>query len=402
MGGAPGRFAAGRRARRRERGYRALTQGMVAVAAGDAAEARRQSKRADALLADPPLTMLLAAQAAQLGGDEAAARRYFTAMLDRPETAFLGVRGLLMQAERAGDRGEMRRLIERAHAMRPSTPWVMRALLDDQARAGRWHEALDTLARAGKARALDRAEARRKETTALLALASGERETGRLGEARAHARQALRADPDFAAAAIARAGIEAAAGHRRTARKLIEAAWPRTPHPELVHLYLDTRDGDNAERYRQVEHLTQPNARHPESRLARAAAALDAKLWAIAARELDELTAEGPPGARACRLRARLAAEDAHDAATERDWLVRAAAAPPDPAWTCSACGAETEAWSALCPACGAFATIDWSAPERAKPAALGYDEETPAALPAAAAPAEDEPPAIDAPSRGA
>ncbi len=94
---------------------------------------------------------------------------------------------------------------------------------------------------------------------------------------------------------------------------------------------------------------------------------------------------------------------------------MRAAAAPPDPAWLCNACGAETAEWSALCPACGAFATIDWTAPERAAPAALGREEAAPAAALPAAAPAPPEgqtpagptqaavsPPAIDAPSRGA
>ncbi len=55
------------------------------------------------LLAEPPLTLLLSAQAAQLNGDEQAARRYFTAMLDRAETEFLGLRGLVMQALRGGD-----------------------------------------------------------------------------------------------------------------------------------------------------------------------------------------------------------------------------------------------------------------------------------------------------------
>ena len=84
--------------RKRRQGYRALSQGMAAVAAGDAVEARRQARLANSLLDDPPLILLLAAQTAQLGGDETAARRYFTAMLERPETAFLGLRGLLMQA----------------------------------------------------------------------------------------------------------------------------------------------------------------------------------------------------------------------------------------------------------------------------------------------------------------
>src|SRR5688572_11871689 len=77
--------------RRRERGFRALTQGMVAVAAGDAEEAKRQARRAATLLNEPPLTLLLAAQAAQLDGDEEAARDYFTRMIERDETAFLGL-----------------------------------------------------------------------------------------------------------------------------------------------------------------------------------------------------------------------------------------------------------------------------------------------------------------------
>ena len=54
----PGRVRRLRRERRRRAGYRALAQGMVAVAAGDPQEARRYAKRADVLLADPPLTLL--------------------------------------------------------------------------------------------------------------------------------------------------------------------------------------------------------------------------------------------------------------------------------------------------------------------------------------------------------
>ena len=88
-------------------GYRALTQGMVAVAAGDAEEAQKLARKADALLAEPPLTLLLSAQAAQLNGDETARpQRYFTAMLDRAETEFLGLRGLIMQALKRRRRGD--------------------------------------------------------------------------------------------------------------------------------------------------------------------------------------------------------------------------------------------------------------------------------------------------------
>ena len=81
--GSPRAFLRRQRERRRHAGYRALTQGMVAVAAGDPQEAQRYARRADALLADPPLTLLLSAQAAQLEGDEMAAKKFFIACQDR-------------------------------------------------------------------------------------------------------------------------------------------------------------------------------------------------------------------------------------------------------------------------------------------------------------------------------
>jgi len=124
---------------RRKRGYKALTQGMVAVAAGEADEAARHAKRADSLLDEPPLTMLLSAQAAQLNGDEAAAKRYFNAMLEKPETRFLGLRGLFMQAQREGDHQRALGCVRQAHALRPKTPWVVTDLFELSQRPGLLH-----------------------------------------------------------------------------------------------------------------------------------------------------------------------------------------------------------------------------------------------------------------------
>src|SRR5205814_9090865 len=72
--GAPGALLDGWGESRRRRGYRALTQGLAAVAAGDGAEAAEDAREAEALLSEPPLTMLLSAQAAQLTGDRDAAK----------------------------------------------------------------------------------------------------------------------------------------------------------------------------------------------------------------------------------------------------------------------------------------------------------------------------------------
>ncbi len=45
------------------------------------------------------------------------------------------------------------------------------------------------------------------------------------------------------------------------------------------------------------------------------------------------------------------------------DWLARAAAAPADRSWSCTACGAHHEAWRSVCGSCGAFGTLQWRAP---------------------------------------
>ncbi|MBT6829719.1 MAG: heme biosynthesis protein HemY, partial [Rhodospirillaceae bacterium] len=239
----PGELAGWRRESKREKGYRALTQGMVAVAAGDAQEAQKQARRADMLLSEPPLTMLLSAQAAQLNGDEAAARRYFEAMLERPETAFLGLRGLLMQAQRDGDEGEALRLAARARKLQPRTPWVLRTLFDLQLKEGQWRPALATLEDAAKRGGLESGEAKRLRTIILLGCSQEAEGLDDENNALDFAKKAQRHAPDNLAATLRYTQLLAAAGKTGAVEKLAREAWGRNPHPELARLYLEA-DGE--------------------------------------------------------------------------------------------------------------------------------------------------------------
>ena len=63
------------------------------------------------------------------------------------------------------------------------------------------------------------------------------------------------------------------------------------------------------------------------------------------------------------RLLADLELADGGDTSASRDWLAKAEAASPDPAWICDACGSIALNWQALCSSCGAFDTIDWRVP---------------------------------------
>jgi HemY protein len=156
---APGQLVEARRSSRRRRGYRALSDGMVALATGDAAIASRLARRADALLKQPPATQVLSAQAAEAGGDGGAARRHYEVLMEAPETAFIGVRGLLRQALEAGESTEALRLARRAYALRPSDEWVLNRLFELQVGAAAWNAADATLAEALRRKAVPQADA---------------------------------------------------------------------------------------------------------------------------------------------------------------------------------------------------------------------------------------------------
>ena len=375
--------------RRRRRGFEALTRGMVAVAAGDAEDAGRQVKRAEGLLEDPPLTLLLSAQAAQLAGDEQAAERFFKAMMERPETEFLGLRGLLTQGIKRHDWDEALVLARRAYRLRPKSDWVAANLLDLQVRAGHWLDAEITLGEAVKHALVSPPRGRHQKAT-LLHEQSQEAETGGDGaKALQLARRAHDHDPAFVPAAVRLARLLVADGKGSKAAQVIEKTWGIEPHPDLHEVYLAARPADDGLALaRGVQRRAAVNPGHRESHIALAEAALQARLWGEARSHLSAAAGDSPT-ARVCRLMARLEEDEHGDAPRAREWLVRASVSDPDPAWVCESCGNVAAEWTVLCGKCEDLNRFVWRTPPRvarlaglgdvgpkdAEPAILTHDE---------------------------
>lgn len=368
---APGKLGDSIGGSRRRRGYKALTQGMVAVAAGDAEEARRLARKADKLLNEPPLTMLLSAQAAQLNGDEEAARRYFTAMLEQPETEFLGLRGLITQALRAGDEQQALGYLQRAYQLRPETPWVAETLFKLDLKLGRLEAAERVLRHARDVKAIPSREAKRKRAILLVERARLSLGAGDLDSARREAKEAHDLAPDLVPATALYAQILTTRGQAPRAARLLERSWSRGPHPDLAEAYRHTlKNGDPVFRLRHMEKLVATAADHRESHLALARAAMEAELWGEARRHLK--AAEGAQaGEGVCHMMAELEEAEHGDRSKAHDWYQRAALAPADPTWVCDECGATAELWGARCGACGAVDTMQWQAPPHIQPAVL-------------------------------
>jgi HemY protein len=336
-----------------------VTKALIAVAAGNSAEAGRLAVSARKRLGVTPATQLLQAQAAQLAGDENTAREIFQALAEDPDSAVLGYRGLIMEARRAGDWLEIERLADALHSRKPDTPWLNLVLFEIAARRQDWHQAKTFLTPLAAGRLLEAQQLKRYRAALLIAEAQMAARRGDHEKALEAAEQAIRQTPDGLPAIIALAEAQLAAGHRRAALRTAEKHWPSTPHPRLAAIYRISGD-DPIEAYRQIERLCRGNEDAPASRLALAEAALAADIWGEARRHLIALISRDQATAAAYRLMARLERREGGDERAALQWLAKLADAPPDAAWRCSACNGAQDEWLPACRPCGAFATLDW------------------------------------------
>ncbi len=354
----PRRVRKARGERRRERGLTAITRGMVAVAAGDIPEARRNARTADRLLEDKPLALLLSAQAAQLGGDERAAEDYFTAMLAQDSVRFLGLRGLFILANRRGDHAMALSYLKQASELRPGTPWVTSALFELHAESGRWDQAALALADAERARVMDHSVARRRRAVLLAAEANEVVATDK-ERARTLAEEAARLSPGLTPAVALAARLLGEEGKIWRALGMIEDAWSQAPHPELAAAYARLKPEESSgARASRMMGLAERNPNHIESRLLTAEQWLHLKDWAQARAALGEL----PERIQSSRLAALMAdvEQGQGDFHAQRHWMTRALHAPRDPQWICEHCRSQQQVWSPLCARCEAFDSLSW------------------------------------------
>ncbi|WP_244498383.1 heme biosynthesis protein HemY [Aureimonas ureilytica] len=354
--------------RRRDKGYRALSAGMIAAGAGDAVMARRLVKQAQKQLSNrrEPMVRFLDAQTALIEGDHAKARSIFETLEGDPETRLVGLRGLYLEAERLGDREAARSYAERAVRIAPHVPWAGGAVLDLKAAQGDYDGALNILEAQRDSRLVDKAESRRLRAVLLTGKAQELADSDPAG-ARNAAREAQKLAPDLVPAGVIAARSMIRLNEYRAAQKALEAGWKANPHPELAALYIHLWPGDGvAERFKRARHLASLQPGHIESRMALARAALDAREFGTARVEAMAATEQAP------RESAYLLLADIEDAETGNDalvrqWMSRALHAPKDPSWTVD--GAPAEGWRPVSPTTGRLDAYEWTVPQDSDPA---------------------------------
>jgi HemY protein len=361
------------RNRRGVRAYEAISQGLIAVGAGDIAAAQRFTAEVQRLAPGEPLALLLSAQAAQLVGDRESAERAFRTMAGRPDTKALGLHGLFIEAQRRSDAAGARAYAEEAARIAPSLGWAGTAVLEARSRDGDWGGALDLLEQ--QRRMLDKASYRRQRAVLLTARALALEDTDR-GAAKEFVLEANKLAPDLVPAAALAGRLLAEGGQMRKANRIIDSAWRVNPHPDLAQAYAELRSGESArERLKRIEAGARRVPGHIEGALAVARAAIDAQEFAKARGELAPYLDR--PSKRVCVLMAKLERAERNDEGRAREWMARALNAPPDPQWTAD--GYVADRWLPVSPVTGRIDAFVWRVPLTGAIAAPIIEPELPA-----------------------
>jgi HemY protein len=345
--------------RRAAAGQQAIVRGLMAIGAGDVSAARRFAAKAGRLAPEQPLLLMLQAQAAQLSGQSDGAAAAFRAMADGNDTKLFGLHGLFIEAQRRNDHAAARMYAEDAAKTSPSLAWAGQAALEFRCHDGDWPGALDALERNRKG-GLVHSDVFRRQRAVLLtaqALSLKDRDPAAASEL---AQEAAKLCPGLVPAAALAGRLVAEAGEPRKAGRILEAAWRKSPHPDIATAYADLLPGASArDRLLRVRLLARLAESHPEGALALANAALEAHEFAEARASLAPLLAT--PTRRVATLMARIEATEHGDTGLAREWMARAIHAAHDPVWTADGVVAET--WMPVSPVTGRLDAFQWRVP---------------------------------------
>ena len=377
---------------REARGYQALADGLLALAAGEGRLALIKAERAESYLDRPELTNLIVAQAAEAAGDSKKATGAYKALLADPRTRFVGVRGLLKQKLAEGDTDTALKLAAKALELKPRHADSQDVLLKLQSESADWKGARSTLGAQLKSGALPKEVYRRRDAVLALQQARVVFAEDSSIEAREAAIAANRQSPDLVPAAVMAAQSYLQKGDKKNATRVLKKSWEAKPHPDLAAAFAELEpDESPAERVKRFRTLTSIHPEDSETRLLLAELLIAAEDFPAARRALGDLPTSHPTQ-RNLAIMAAVERGEGSDDATVRARLSKAITASRGPQWCCDKCHAIHSDWAPICDNCGGFDTLSWREPVETTTRSAGGAELLPL-LVAAPKPTDPEPP---------
>ncbi|MEM7731540.1 MAG: heme biosynthesis HemY N-terminal domain-containing protein [Pseudomonadota bacterium] len=351
---------------RQEKGYRALSEGMMALASGEGDLALTKASKAERYLRKPALTNLLTAQAAEMTGNRKKAEEVYKRLLTNEKTRFVGVRGLMKQTLSDGDTDTALKLAETAFALKPRHVETQDTLLQLQAKSEDWKGARETLRNKLKYGSMPRDLHKRRDAVLALTEAMEMLSEGKTEEAGKAAIEANRLSPDLIPAAAMATRAFTLQGNKRKAAATIRKAWGTTPHPDLAAAFAEIEPEETPEaRLKRFAKLFKLQPDDRETKLAEAELQIAAEDFPAARRAVAKLV-EKEPDARSLTIMAAVERGEGASDVVVKGWLARALSAPRGPQWVCDVCQHIHAEWRAICENCGTFDSLSWRSPPEA------------------------------------
>jgi HemY protein len=348
---------------RERRGFEALADALMALASGEGRLAMTKAARAERYLARPELTLLLAAQAAEMSGETKRAQEYYKKLLGDDRTRFVGVQGILKQKLAEGDTDTALKLAEKAFALKPKHEKTLDTLFALQSDKADWKGARDTLSAKLKARVLPKDVHTRRDAVLALADAREKIEAGDLPAGSAAAFEANRLSPDLVPAAVLAAEMHVVNEAPKKAVAALKKAWGSQPHPDLAAAFAEIAPDETPDdRRARFQPLLKLKPEDPESRMLEAELAIAADDFPAARKAMGDL-AETQPTTRSLTIMAAVERGEGSPDNVVRGFLARALSASRGPQWICSKCKHIHAAWAPVCEHCASFDTLAWEVP---------------------------------------
>jgi HemY protein len=275
---APKNLAVRRDKKREAEGFTTFFKGLDALAAGDGKKAQSLALKTSELLPDKRLPHMIRAEAAQLLGDENEAMYHFKALSEDKNSSFLGLRGLLSQSYKSKHYEAAYEYAQKAYAVKPNSPWVLRIYFEVLLHLQKFEEALDFLEKLDKKAVLTFEESNHHEGFICIELAKRNRAQNRYREAIKYTNFGLKALPSFTELGELKVEIYREKGDKKKAVETLVDLWQDAPKKEIFALWLNATNGTKNQ-LKQAEKITKNFLNTAEGNIALGLAYMENEEW---------------------------------------------------------------------------------------------------------------------------
>ena len=349
-------------AKNRHQRLQSLTlETLTALAAGETALAVDLAEKALKLADDNGLISILFAQALYQDGKIIQAEEVYTKLRKFDNTRFLSFWGVI-QARRQQKRYEdILPLLQQALVVRPTSQWVLKQLFENNVRQREFEKAELVIEQLQIMGGLTKAQSYRSKAVLLWVKAEAALKNNDYDDFYEACTQAIKLSPDLLSAAFTLSKYYQESNRFNKGWKVLVTAYQANPNPaflEAIERVLPQRSP--IEIYQQAEELVSSHPHHPASLMILSHFAISTRLWGEARLHLNLLQQKQPTQSY-YRLMAQLEQSEYPNKANKAEhYLKEAANASQDSTWVCQSCHHLSKTWSAFCPHCNGFDTLQW------------------------------------------